>query len=62
VQLGSFVPADSATFRIASNLFSRVGTGDNIEGNASSFELEVSSSLLLDSRNHHPFTTGEFVK
>lgn len=40
-QLGSFVPADAATFRIASNIMSRMGTGDNIEENSSSFALEV---------------------
>jgi DNA mismatch repair protein MSH4 len=40
-QIGSFVPAESATFRIASNIFSRLGTGDNIEDNASSFAMEV---------------------
>jgi len=41
IQLGSFVPADSATFRLANNIFSRIGTGDNIEGKSSSFQLEV---------------------
>lgn len=40
-QLGCFVPAKSAQFRIADRIFSRMGFNDCIEQNASSFVLEV---------------------
>ncbi|CAG7821651.1 unnamed protein product [Allacma fusca] len=40
-QIGSFVPAEAAMFRIADSIFSRLSTDDNIEGNASSFAVEM---------------------
>ena len=41
-QIGCFVPADYASFRIADQVFSRIGSDDDIETNASTFMLEVS--------------------
>ncbi|EFX81651.1 mismatch repair ATPase Msh4 [Daphnia pulex] len=40
-QIGCFVPASSASFRIADQMFSRLGTHDRLENNASSFSLEM---------------------
>lgn len=39
-QIGSYVPADFASFRIADRIFTRIGSDDSIEANASSFALE----------------------
>lgn len=41
-QIGSFVPAEYASFRIAHQIFSRIGSDDDIETNASTFMVEVS--------------------
>lgn len=41
LQLGCFVPAKSAQFRIADRIFTRIGANDSIEKNASSFVVEV---------------------
>ncbi|KAK8786208.1 hypothetical protein V5799_007421 [Amblyomma americanum] len=51
-QLGSFVPAKYASFRIADQIFARTGHRDDIETNCSTFLMEVStsSSFLLYSR------------
>lgn len=40
-QIGSFVPAEYASFRITDSLFSRLGTDDNLEANASTFMVEM---------------------
>lgn len=40
-QVGSFVPADYASFRIADQIFSRIGSDDSIETNSSTFTVEV---------------------
>ena len=40
-QIGSFVPAEYASIRVAGEIFSRIGSDDDIETNASSFVLEV---------------------
>lgn len=45
-QLGCFVPAKSASFRICDKLFSRVGFDDDIVHGLSSFTLEVCSIQL----------------
>ena len=42
-QLGCFVPAEYASFRMTSQVFSRVGSDDDIETNASTFMLEVNA-------------------
>ncbi|KAK3612393.1 hypothetical protein CHS0354_031987 [Potamilus streckersoni] len=40
-QLGSYVPAQYASFRTADQIFSRIGSDDSIETNCSSFMLEM---------------------
>ena len=40
-QIGSFVPAEYASFRLTSQIFSRVGSEDDMETNSSTFTLEV---------------------
>lgn len=40
-QLGCYVPAKSAQFRITDRMFSRMGFNDSIEKNLSTFMLEV---------------------
>lgn len=39
--VGCFIPADSCTIRITDHLFSRIGTSDSVEDNASSFMIEM---------------------
>lgn len=45
-QLGCFVPAASAQFRITDRIFTRMGFNDSIEQGASTFALEVSGAGL----------------
>lgn len=45
-QVGSFVPAEYASLRLADQIFARVGTDDDIETNSSTFTLEVNKLLL----------------
>lgn len=40
-QIGCFVPAEYASFRLINHLFSRKGSGDDIETNSSTFMVEV---------------------
>jgi DNA mismatch repair protein MSH4 len=40
-QVGSFVPAVYASFRLTSQIFSRVGSDDDISSNSSTFMLEM---------------------
>ncbi|XP_060559607.1 mutS protein homolog 4-like [Ruditapes philippinarum] len=40
-QIGSFVPAEYASFRIANQIFSRIGSDDDLETNSSTFMLEM---------------------
>ena len=40
-QIGSYIPAEYASFRIADQIFSRIGSDDDIETNSSTFMLEV---------------------
>lgn len=42
-QLGSYIPAESAIFKPANKMCARINLDDNMEYNASSFVLEVSS-------------------
>ena len=44
-QIGSFVPASFASFRLTSQIFSRIGSDDDIASNSSTFMLEVSLYL-----------------
>ncbi|XP_063234963.1 mutS protein homolog 4-like isoform X3 [Bacillus rossius redtenbacheri] len=46
-QVGCFVPAESATFRIADRIFSRIGFDDSIETNASTFVLEMKEMMYI---------------
>ena len=41
-QIGCYVPAEYASFRAADQIFSRIGSDDDIETNSSTFMLEVS--------------------
>lgn len=38
---GSFVPAEYACFRVADQIFTRIGVDDDFETNSSSFMLEM---------------------
>ncbi|XP_061599274.1 mutS protein homolog 4 [Cololabis saira] len=40
-QIGSFVPAEYASFRVADQIFTRIGVDDDFETNSSSFMLEM---------------------
>ena len=40
-QTGSSVPATYASFRLTKKLFTRLGTDDNLETNASAFMVEM---------------------
>ncbi|KAL4241059.1 MutS protein msh4 [Mactra antiquata] len=40
-QIGSFVPAEYASFRIANQIFSRIGSDDDLETNSSTFTMEM---------------------
>ena len=48
-QIGSYVPAEYASLRLADQIFSRIGSDDDIETNSSTFMLEVRPPM-------HPFT------
>lgn len=41
-QIGCYVPAEYAAFRVADQMFSRIGSDDDIETNSSTFMLEAS--------------------
>lgn len=38
---GSFVPAEYASFRVADQIFTRIGVDDDFETNSSTFMLEM---------------------
>ena len=40
-QIGCFVPAEYGSFRITDQIFSRIGSDDDIETNSSTFMVEV---------------------
>ena len=40
-QMGSFVPAESATLGVVDRLFARVGSSDNVSKHMSTFHLEM---------------------
>ena len=46
-QCGSFVPAEYASFRIAGQIFVRVGSDDDIETNSSTFMMEVGRMVFV---------------
>ncbi|XP_065836479.1 mutS protein homolog 4-like isoform X2 [Oscarella lobularis] len=45
--MGSFVPAEYASFRLTDQLFSRIGSDDDIETNASTFMLEMKEANYI---------------
>ena len=45
-QIGSFVPATYASLRLADQIFTRIGSDDDIETNSSTFMLEVWPSFM----------------
>jgi len=61
-QIGSFVPAEYASFRIADQIFSRIGSDDDIQTNSSTFSLEVTAYphilLILTSHQSLLFSAG----
>lgn len=49
-QIGSFVPAEYASFQIYNRFLTRLGSDDELESNASSFKMEMrEASYILDS-------------
>ena len=57
-QIGSFVPAEYASFRVADQIFSRVGCDDDIETNFSTFSVEV---ITISDMYFHTTCTHEFL-
>ena len=47
MQVGCYVPAQSAAFRVADRIFSRVSNRDSIEANASTFMLEMKETAYI---------------
>lgn len=47
VQIGCFVPAEYASFKIIYNLFSRTSTDDRIESNMSTFSVEMREMAFI---------------
>lgn len=41
ISLGSCIPADYASFRVADQIFTRIGVDDDFETNSSTFMLEM---------------------
>ncbi len=53
-QIGSFVPADYASFQIYNRFLTRLGSDDELESNASSFKMEMrEAAYILDSLTDH---------
>nr|XP_056701237.1 mutS protein homolog 4 [Euleptes europaea] len=51
-QIGSFVPAEYASFRIAEQIFTRIGMDDDIETNSSTFMKEMKEiSYIIQNAN-----------
>jgi DNA mismatch repair protein MutS len=46
-QMGSFVPADSATMGVIERLFTRIGAGDDIAAGRSTFYVEMAEMALV---------------
>ncbi|RWS03284.1 mutS protein 4-like protein [Dinothrombium tinctorium] len=46
-QSGCFVAAKKATFRIADQIFTRIGSNDDIESNCSTFAIELKETLYI---------------
>ncbi|XP_028251785.1 mutS protein homolog 4 [Parambassis ranga] len=51
-QIGSFVPAEYASFRVANQIFTRIGVDDDFETNCSTFMLEMKEiAYIIHSAN-----------
>ena len=46
-QMGCYVPAEFASFRLSDHIFSRVGSDDDIDTNTSSFTMEMKEVYFL---------------
>ncbi|CAG8654048.1 7729_t:CDS:10 [Funneliformis mosseae] len=46
-QIGSYVPAEYASFRVADQLFTRICNDDNIENNTSTFVIEMRETAYI---------------
>jgi len=46
-QMGSYIPADSATIGVVDNLFTRVGASDNLAGGESTFLVEMNETANI---------------
>ena len=57
VQIGSYIPADHAKFRICDKLFSRIGNNDEIETNSSTFMVEMRDMSYI----YHNLTNKSLV-
>lgn len=51
---GSYVPAAYASFRVADQIFTRIGVDDDFETNSSTFMLEMKEVCLIE---QPPFTS-----
>nr|XP_040565101.1 mutS protein homolog 4-like [Lepeophtheirus salmonis] len=57
-QIGCFVPADNATFKIMSAIYTRFGTYDNMESNTSTFTREMKDmSYIFSSTENNTAST-----
>ncbi|KAL6046684.1 MutS protein msh4 [Balamuthia mandrillaris] len=45
--IGCYVPASFASFRLVDRLFTRIGTGDNMETNSSTFMVEMRETAFI---------------
>nr|CAD1844895.1 unnamed protein product [Ananas comosus var. bracteatus] len=46
-QIGCYVPARFASLRVVDRIFTRIGTGDNVEYNSSTFMMEMKETAFL---------------
>ncbi|XP_074331635.1 DNA mismatch repair protein MSH4 isoform X2 [Apium graveolens] len=46
-QIGCYIPANFATLRTVDRIFTRMGTGDNLESNSSTFMTEMKETAFL---------------
>lgn len=55
-QIGSFVPADSASISVVDRIFSRVGSGDDLSTGKSTFMVEmIETSMILNQATEKSF-------
>ena len=52
-QIGSFIPAEASEIRLTDSLFTRVGSDDDMESNASTYFVEMrETAAILDGVGH----------